>query len=418
MYKILIDCGHLSAGSQNKDGIYRYIEEIVLHIKELASHYNNLQIDLFSHGKIISIQDYREDIFTSLSKKKVDLNRYDLIHITTVTDFKYFIGYENRVVATFYDLTVTLFPEFHHQTNILRTRYGILYASIHADHIISISDSTKRDFLNLYKYPDKDVSTIHLAYNASIFYQEKDESIIETTKEKYNIDSPYILSLSTLEPRKNLSSLLKAFNQFNNENPGKDLKLVLVGRKGWKYKELFENVEDKVIFTGFVPDEDLSALYSGALFFCYISFYEGFGLPVLEAMACGTPVIYGDNSSMPEIAGDAGIAVEVTDIDDIHNKMKTLYFDKELCQDLSRKSLKRAEEFSWDRCSRETLDLYLDILNNNAVKSKKDNFQEDIYHLLQYQGTTGIMKSIINRLIALSNFMTKLFIYAKSKYLK
>ncbi|MFZ0751992.1 MAG: glycosyltransferase family 1 protein, partial [Pyrinomonadaceae bacterium] len=176
----------------------------------------------------------------------------------------------------------------------------------------------------------------------------------------------YFLSLAAPQPRKNLAHLIRCFFRLLEEQPGLDVKLVLAGSKsqGWMYDEVFEaaaaapKYRDRVAFTGFVADEDLAALYSGALGFIFPSLYEGFGLPPLEAMACGTPVISSDATALPEVVGGAGLMVKPTDEDALCEAMLNLLNDSRLRQELRRKGLERASEFSWQRCAAETVNVY------------------------------------------------------------
>lgn len=178
------------------------------------------------------------------------------------------------------------------------------------------------------------------------------------------------MSLNTLEPRKNLGHLIQCFRKLVYQEKINDLYLVLAGGKGWLYNKLFEEIyrcealKDRVIVTGYVADEDLAALYSDALAFVYTSFYEGFGLPPLEAMQCGVPVITSNTSSLPEVVGDAGIMVAPTDADMLCHSMLALYTKSSLREAMSLKSLERAKQFSWEKCTQETLAAYKFALNS------------------------------------------------------
>ena len=183
----------------------------------------------------------------------------------------------------------------------------------------------------------------------------------QSLKKKYGIpDAPYILSLCTLEPRKNIDQIIRAFAKLVNESQIQELNLVLVGPKGWMFDKIFDaiatntTVKNKIFITGFIPDEDLASIYSEAMMFVYPSFYEGFGLPPLEAMQCGTPVITSNVSSLPEVVGDAGIMVSPRDLDELCQAMLTVYKNPSLRQEMSEKSLHRASKFSWSRCALET----------------------------------------------------------------
>jgi alpha-1,3-rhamnosyl/mannosyltransferase len=177
----------------------------------------------------------------------------------------------------------------------------------------------------------------------------------------------YILYLGTLEPRKNISALLEAYS-FLPKKTQASFPLILAGGKGW----LMDNLEDEIrrldiasrtVLTGYVPRKDLPALYSGAAVFVYPSLYEGFGLPPLEAMACGTPVITSNVSSFPEVVGDAGIMVDPYDVKRLRDEIERVLEDSSLRASLGSRGLARAKQFTWENCARQTLDVYKRVLN-------------------------------------------------------
>jgi glycosyltransferase involved in cell wall biosynthesis len=167
--------------------------------------------------------------------------------------------------------------------------------------------------------------------------------------------------LSTLEPRKNLLNTTKAFVGFRREHPEAEISLVIAGRKGWKFEELITDQsakDDRIVFTGFVEDEDLPALYSSACALLFVSHYEGFGLPALEGMNCGLPVIYGKDGALPEVVGDAGLPASSNDILDIQDKIARLALDRDLREELSVRALARVDQFSWADTVQKTLEIY------------------------------------------------------------
>jgi len=224
------------------------------------------------------------------------------------------------------------------------------------DHIICVSESTKRDLLNYRKdLNENNIIVSHLAV-ADEIKRIKDIYTINNVKTKFKIEKEkFLLSVCTLEPRKNLVRIIRNFIKLCEEGKIDDTNLVLVGRKGWKYDEIFNEWENnskyisKIIFTGYVNDEEMSALMSGCLYFVYISLYEGFGLPPLEAMKCGAPVITSNNSSLPEVVGNNALKVDPTNDEEIRSAMYKLYTDENLRNDLSNKSLEQAAKFSWEK---------------------------------------------------------------------
>jgi glycosyltransferase involved in cell wall biosynthesis len=269
---------------------------------------------------------------------------------------------------TVYDLIPILYPQYC-KDGLDDFAKNILDSAGPEDSFICISNATRDDLCN-YKQ-DVVPSRVFVAYPAAsdLFYPCHDPERISQVRRKYGIpDAPYLLSLSTLEPRKNIPQTIKCFARLIHEQRMDDLNLVLVGTQGWKYDEIFETLSNckparsRIILTGYVPDEDLAPLYTGALAFVYPSFYEGFGLPPLEAMQCGTPVITSNNSTFPEVVGEAGIMLDPTDEDNLCQNMLALYQSQSLRKDLSLKSLKQAEKFTWEKCVQATISAYKTVL--------------------------------------------------------
>jgi glycosyltransferase involved in cell wall biosynthesis len=187
----------------------------------------------------------------------------------------------------------------------------------------------------------------------------RDQQKITDTVARYGISRPYCLHVGTLQPRKNLGVLVEAWERLRAE-VGEPAQLLLAGKRGWLYDDLLKSVEsrglgDLVRFADYVEQEDLPALYSGALAFVFPSLYEGFGLPPLEAMSCGTPVLSSNASSLPEVVGDAGLLLDPNEPGAWADAVKRVMEDEGLRESLSRKGLERAAGFTWERCARETL---------------------------------------------------------------
>ncbi len=266
---------------------------------------------------------------------------------------------------TIHDLIPLLFPQYFTSVEIEMTE-RILAALTGETFVICVSHSTKKDLLNLKPELDPDkIFVIPLAAGEQ-FKPCTDRQNVIDIKKKYGIPEVcrYILSVSTLEPRKNIDQTIRSFIRITRQRKINDLCLVLAGAKGWDYGRIFSEIEgaaaiqDKIILTGYVPDEDLSPLYSGAMAFVYPSFYEGFGLPPLEAMQCGTPVITSNTSSLPEVVGDAGIMVDPTDSDALDKAILDVYSNESFRSDLVEKSICRAFQFSWERNANETILAY------------------------------------------------------------
>ena len=280
-----------------------------------------------------------------------------------------------RPFLTVYDLIPILHPQYFerlagggdHPVKAIVDGIG------REDWVVCISQKTKEDLCNYRKDIDpRRVFVTHLGAS-KWFYPCKDSRAITTVRAKLKIPAKrYVLSVCTLEPRKNLAHLIRCFAQLIQQERLPDLHLVLVGKLGWKYESIFsefndaQGLRDRIIITGFVADDDLAALYSDALFFVFPSLYEGFGLPPLEAMQCGVPVITSNTSSLPEVVGNAGIMVDPRDGDGLCEAMLRLASDGSLRAELAGKSLDQAKHFSWAQCADQTLTAYQTAMSTNV----------------------------------------------------
>lgn len=273
-----------------------------------------------------------------------------------------------KKLITIHDLIPIKYPHFfeNRTDNVVHK----IIESIQIDNFaICVSEATKIDLLEVSRLDESQVFVVPLAASTTLFYPVFEHEIIEKTLLKYSIPSnqPYFLSISTLEPRKNIDTIINSFADLVSQEKLDDLNLVLVGTKGWDFDKIFEAsklsplIKERIIFTGYVPDEDLAALYSGAIGFVYMSICEGFGLPPLEAMQCGTPVICSNTTSLPEVVGNAGILVAPMDRNAICQAMLRLYKSFPFREELKKKSLLRASQFSWQKFANQTWDVYRKI---------------------------------------------------------
>ncbi|MEI2581706.1 glycosyltransferase family 4 protein [Scytonema sp. PRP1] len=281
---------------------------------------------------------------------------------------------QNRKTKNFltvHDLIPILYPKFFTGDEHKSSQEITLKSLESEDFVICVSQSTKNDLCNYLKIFDSSrVFVTPLAAAPDFFYPCLSLEKVAAIRKKYNIpDARYILSLCTLEPRKNIDHTIRCFAKMIQEQNIQDLYLVLVGAKGWSYDKVFEEItnfelaKNRIILVGYVADQDLAALYSGALAFAYLSFYEGFGLPPLEAMQCGIPVITSNTSSLPEVVGDAAIRLEPLDVDGLCQSMLEIYSDSSLRKSMSLKSIEQAKKFSWERCTQETIAAYKTALS-------------------------------------------------------
>lgn len=300
-----------------------------------------------------------------------DISGYDLVHIPLLQHFAPFKKGRTRKVITIHDLTHLHFPDLHTAVNVRNAKRGMAFAEQSSAELIAVSAATRDDLLSNTSVPAERVKLIYEAADPKLFHLKLNREDRDRVREKYGIQIgvPYIVSLSTLEPRKNLENSIRAFLALLQEHPELEVNLVIAGKRGWDYAGIYRLAEaraDRIHFTGFVDDQDLAYLYSDALCLSYLSFYEGFGLPPLEAMRCGTPVIFGSNSSLREVVGDAGLPADPHDVEDICQQYLRLLNDGDLRQRLGRAALRRSNDFSWRKAAIETLALYESVINARA----------------------------------------------------
>lgn len=271
-------------------------------------------------------------------------------------------------VVTVCDMTFFLYPKMHGIMKRVFFQQMMQISSKRADRIIAISESTGKDLLHLLGVTPDKIHTVLLAADDN-FRPIGDCVKVGKICRRYGLQpGEFFLYVGTLEPRKNVPALLHAYKDLLDS--GIQERLVIVGKKGWMFENIFATMqilglENKVIFTGYVPDEDLPYLYNGARLFVYPSLYEGFGLPVLEAMACGTPVVTSNVSSMPEIVGDAGLLVNPHEHSQLAQAIECLIMDDDLHQSLKERGLERAAQFSWEKTAQETLKIYSQVCASN-----------------------------------------------------
>ncbi len=233
-----------------------------------------------------------------------------------------------------------------------------------AAHVLADSHSTKIDLQTLLNVPAQKITVVEAGVEPR-FKPVANTNTRHTVREKYQLPEQFVLGLGTLEPRKNFEGLIAAFNQIQSDFTG--LHLVIAGGKGWLYESIFAAVEqsparERIHLIGFVADEDLPALYSQARLFAYPSFYEGFGIPVLEAMACGIPVVTANNSSLPEVANDAALLVDAKNTDALAQAMSVLCVDSSLREQCVARGLKQATRFTWEQAAKKLLAVYQRML--------------------------------------------------------
>lgn len=272
-------------------------------------------------------------------------------------------GFKNMVVMV-HDLVFLRFPEHRGKklSNYYLKRHKI--AIKNCQKIIVPSKATKNDLRKFLKVDPRKIDVIYEAVSEELKIIKKinTEEVNKKIRQYFDPKIKYILSVGTIEPRKNLNKLVEAYSILPH-NIQKEYKLVIVGQKGWNNSKLFKtienlNIKDKVIFTGFVKDEDLPYIYNKAKVFVYPSLYEGFGLPPLEALACGVPVIVSNTSSLPEVVGRAAIVVDCQNEKIIAETIKKAILNEKIVQKLKLRSKIQIKKFSWEKAARETLKVF------------------------------------------------------------
>ncbi len=290
--------------------------------------------------------------------------RLDLLHSPDFIPPTF--GYR-RSVITVHDLNFVRYPQFLTAQSLRYYNRQIEWAVRRADHILADSYATRSDLISLLGAPPEKITTVHLAADPA--FRPLPEAETEQVAAQYGLEPGYLLCVGTLEPRKNIPGLLEAYRSLLDAKVTR-APLVLVGGKGWLYDEIFERVKElqltrQVRFLHRVPDAELVGLYNGASLLATVSFYEGFGLPPLEAMACGAPVVVADRASLPEVVGEAGLLVDPDDPDDIARALTRVLTEESLRARMRELGLAQAARFTWEKTARETWAVYRMVLEQS-----------------------------------------------------
>lgn len=265
-------------------------------------------------------------------------------------------------VTTIHDFGFIKYPDTAHPKikAVMTRRFKWIKREV--DLIIAISETTKKDIIEILEIPKEKIRVVYEAAPTDI-NQIKDKKIIDKVKKRFGIKADYLLSVATLEPRKNLKRIIQAFKILASQYPR--LSLVVAGKSGWdeEVNRLTKKKLSRIIFTDYINREiELAALYSGASCFVFPSLYEGFGLPVLEAMKCGCPVITSNVSSLPEVAGEAAFLVDPLNVEEIARGIKKVIGDKKRREMLVKKGFAQVKKFSWEKTARQTLKVYQEAI--------------------------------------------------------
>lgn len=364
----------------DKTGIGQYIKNLIFNLAKIdkANHYtlflNKVQqenyIDTWKNDNFEK-RFIRSPIFTI--KEQIEfpfrlvLKNIDVFHSP---HFILPLLYPLKYIVTIHDLIPIIFPE-----ELTSKRAKIYYRSMlfsatqRANKIIAVSNYTKKDIVNICNIPPIKIEVVYEGVN-DCYRPIKDKRILDHIKKKFGIDREFLLYVGLSKPHKNLVRLIKAF-KILRKNIRLDLKLVIAGKIDPRYPEVRKIVDklglrEDVIFTDFVSDQDLVLLYNAAKAFVFPSLYEGFGLPPLEAMACGTPVVSSKVASLAEVLGDAAVVFHPLDIHDMADKVYQVVSDENLRKQLSEKGVRWVKRFSWEKCARETLKIYEKVHNEKS----------------------------------------------------
>ncbi len=332
--------------------------------------------------KIISVTPRSKIFWTMYSlPKRAKKDKLDILHVQYITPF--FLTRKIKLITTVHDISFARYPEFINKLDRFIFKLLFKLSLKKADKIIAVSHFTKNEIIDIYNINTKKIKMIYNGGAAREFSQKITEENVLNFKRKYGIIKTYLLYLGTLQPRKNIPFLIKSFValkvKYQNDEKIQGLSLVLRGNKKGhnydtkidrilkgiqkKYPKIFRDI--KII--DYISNEELPLIFKGAEAFCFPSIYEGFGLPLLESMTVGTPVVFSSSSCFPEIAANAGIIYEADNYNDLVNKIKKLLSSNIIQKRIIDEGFRRAKFFSWEKNAQQTIDLYKNILN------KKDN---------------------------------------------
>ncbi|MEH2118566.1 glycosyltransferase [Nostoc sp.] len=412
--KIALDISVLGLGTvleTAKTGVFRVTDHLLkglIKFPDCCIYFCTSIPDLFDACQTYINQNIEDKNLPLFHLSELKYQNIDIYH-STYYPLPNNIYFATRII-TVYDLIPILFPEYFNHNSEHMVKNTI--TQIDKDDLVCcISESTKQDICTYQQnLNEKQVFVTYLAADKEKFYPCNNQELIIKTKQKYKIsEQPYVLTLSTLEPRKNLAHVIRSFFRLIKSQHIDDLNLVLIGTKGWQYEEIFAEIDkvkelkNRIIITGYVPDEDLAPLYSGALTFIYVSLYEGFGLPPLEAMQCGTPVITSNTSSLPEVVEDAGIMLAPNDEIGLYDTIFKLYCEPEYRENLAKKSLQQAQKFSWDKYIQEIIKVYKLAKEKIKTLPHRNILIDGVFFQLYKTGIARVWQSMLEQW-ANSNF--------------
>jgi len=379
------------AAGYRSAGIHTYIDHLLAHLPHVDSGvrytvYTNAQPPIDARirpARLPTAQPPMRILWEQLAQPLALLrDRPDVLHAAA---FVAPLASRCPSVVTVYDLSFALFPDFFRGPNQTYLRIFTRRSARRARRVVAISEHTRRDVHRLYGVPLDRIDVACPGVDARFRRLPREE--VEAFRRKHSLPEKFFLYLGTLEPRKNLDRLIDAYallevgswkledgNTSLRSEVEQNWRLVLVGGKGWMSDNLFTRVkelglEQRVMFAGYAPADELPLWYNAATAFVYPSLYEGFGMPPLEAMACGTPVITSSAASLPEVVGDAGLVVAPEDVPGLAQAMRRVWRDEALRGELSRRGVERARRFTWEATARATVESYRRALGNSGRRA-------------------------------------------------
>jgi glycosyltransferase involved in cell wall biosynthesis len=329
--------------------------------------------------KIVSITPAHKLLWTMFFlSKQAKQDSLDILHVQYIVPL--FLPKEIKLITTIHDISFARYSRFISKKDLLILKLFIPLSLRKADKIIAVSKFTKDEIIKVYKINSTKIKTIYNGGVAKDFQKKINKKQALSFRKKYDIMKPYLLYLGTLQPRKNISFLIKAFvilkiKHKDNEEISK-LELVIRGKRGGhnydqkidsllvNIKQKHKDIYSKIKFIGYIPNKQVPLIFKEAKVFCFPSFYEGFGLPLLEAMSQGTPVIANGKSCFPEIIKKAGIIYQLNDYKEWSNGILRLLGNKELRRSIAIKGYRRVKDFSWNKNAQKTIDLYEDTFDS------------------------------------------------------
>lgn len=351
----------------NMSGIGRYSQELSGNLFSKDKKFNNVTI--LTNDSSSFLQNGAHTVKSKVFSVSEQFEMYKFAknkrgYIFHSPHFLYPLAYKDPLILTVHDITPILFPKIFSKAGRLYMKFFLDFAKDKADKIITVSNQTKLDLMNHFQIPEEKIQTIYNGVDLAFFNDYSLDNNNYDNKYKYK---DYILYAGNIRPHKNLETLIKALNVLHSQN--RKIPLIIIGQTKNSYEELnkliFEyKLQEYVKFTGWVENEELKYLYQNATVFAYPSLYEGFGLPPLEAMACGTPVVTTNVSSIPEVVGDAALQVSPLDFEEMAYALNGILESKSLQEDLSQKGLERVKLFQWDKTASEVYEVYEEVWNN------------------------------------------------------